>query len=80
VVDEPELSRGGSKAQRDADPNGGLARGGIGMRVEAETGHTQVGFGWSLNGFCEEPLVTCEARAHQGPHKWAQKLKVMNDA
>jgi len=33
-----------------------------------------------LDGFCESPLVLCEAWAHIGPPKGAQKNKVMADA
>ena len=33
-----------------------------------------------LDGFCESPLVLCEAWAHIGPPKSAQKNKVMADA
>lgn len=33
-----------------------------------------------LDGFCESPLVLCEAWAHIGPPKSAQKNKVMTDA
>ncbi|MEE8418854.1 MAG: hypothetical protein V3S02_01940 [Dehalococcoidales bacterium] len=33
-----------------------------------------------LDGFCESPLVLCEAWAHVGPPKSAQKNKVMADA
>jgi len=33
-----------------------------------------------LDGFCESPLVLCEAWAHIGPPKSAQKNKMMADA
>ncbi len=33
-----------------------------------------------LDGFCESPLILCEAWAHIGPPKSAQKNKVMADA
>ena len=33
-----------------------------------------------LDGFCKSPLVLCEAWAHIGPPKSAQKNKVMTDA
>ena len=33
-----------------------------------------------LDGFCESPPVLCEAWAHIGPPKSAQKNKVMTDA
>ncbi len=33
-----------------------------------------------LDGFCKDPLVLCEAWAHIGPPKSAQKNKVMTDA
>ena len=33
-----------------------------------------------LDGYCADPLVICEAWAHQGQPKSAQKMKVMNDA
>lgn len=33
-----------------------------------------------LDAFCADPLTICEAWAHQGPPKSAQKFKVMNDA
>ena len=39
------------------------------------------GGGWiELDGFCESPLVLCEAWAHIGSPKSAQKNKVMADA
>lgn len=33
-----------------------------------------------IDGFCESPLILCEAWAHIGPPKGAQKYKVMTDA
>lgn len=33
-----------------------------------------------LDGFCELPMILCEAWAHIGPPKSAQKNKVMTDA
>lgn len=33
-----------------------------------------------LDGYSEEPFIICEAWAHQGAPKSAQKYKVMNDA
>jgi hypothetical protein len=33
-----------------------------------------------LDGFCESPMILCEAWAHIGPPKSAQKDKVMTDA
>jgi len=33
-----------------------------------------------LDGFCESPMILCEAWAHVGPAKSAQKNKVMTDA
>jgi len=33
-----------------------------------------------LDGFCESPMVLCEAWVHIGPPKSAQKDKVMTDA
>jgi len=33
-----------------------------------------------VDGFCKDPLVLCEAWAHIGPPKSAQKNKVMTDA
>jgi len=38
------------------------------------------GSGIELDGFCESPMVLCEAWAHIGPPKSAQKDKVMTDA
>ena len=39
------------------------------------------GGGWiEVDGFCESPLILCEAWAHIGPPKSAQKSKVMTDA
>lgn len=39
------------------------------------------GGGWfEIDGACESPLILCEAWAHQGPPKSAQKDKVMGDA
>jgi hypothetical protein len=34
----------------------------------------------ALDAYCKDPLVICEAWAHQGPPKSAQKMKIMNDA
>lgn len=37
--------------------------------------------GWvEVDGVCDDPLILCEAWAHQGPPKSAQKHKVMADA
>jgi hypothetical protein len=37
--------------------------------------------GWLMvDGFCEDPLIACEAWAHIGPPKAAQLAKVMKDA
>lgn len=37
--------------------------------------------GWlELDGVCDDPPIFCEAWAHQGPPKAAQKNKVMSDA
>jgi len=33
-----------------------------------------------LDGYSDDPLIVCEAWAHQGTPKAAQKYKVMNDA
>jgi hypothetical protein len=39
------------------------------------------GDGWiEIDGFCESPLILCEAWAHIGVPKSAQKHKVMTDA
>lgn len=35
---------------------------------------------FELDAYCADPLVICEAWAHQGQPKSAQKMKVMNDA
>ena len=35
---------------------------------------------FELDGFCENPLIFCEAWAHQGPPKSAQTKKIMGDA
>ena len=52
----------------------------IGVELRKERIYLE-GRSWvELDGFCESPLVLCEAWAHIGPLKSAQKNKVMADA
>lgn len=79
--DEPELSPGDSRVQRNAE----LAMiSWLGTELGCELGPQRInlpdGSRLELDAFCMEPLVICEAWAHQGPPKSAQKYKVMNDA
>ena len=52
----------------------------LGIRLEKRRLQLEAG-GWlELDGICETPLVLCEAWAHVGSPKSAQKNKVMADA
>lgn len=81
MIEEPALSPGDSRVQRDAERT-------MVAWLEIELGCKLVpkrivlpDKSWlELDAFCMEPLVICEAWAHQGPPKSAQKMKIINDA
>lgn len=78
---EPELSPGNSGVQRKAEL---LMIAWLGIELscnlEPKRIHLPNGGRLELDGYSEDPFVICEAWAHQGPPKSAQKFKVMNDA
>lgn len=79
--DGRELSPGNSQVQRDAELITIAWLGAeLGCKLEPQRITLPDGSRLELDAFCEEPLVICEAWAHQGPPKSAQKFKVMNDA
>lgn len=52
----------------------------LGVKLDKKKFPLDRGMWIELDGFCESPLVLCEAWAHIGPPKSAQKNKVMADA
>jgi hypothetical protein len=52
----------------------------LGVPLVKETFHPDGCGCLEIDGYCESPAVLCEAWAHQGPQKPAQKHKVMSDA
>lgn len=52
----------------------------LGVKLMKRKFLLQEGSWVEIDGFCESPLVLCEAWAHIGPPKGAQKDKVMADA
>ena len=75
------LSPGDSQVQRDAE----LAMVSwlgvvVGCELKPQRINLANGSRVELDAFSNEPLVICEAWAHQGPPKSAQKYKIMNDA
>jgi len=81
MIDDPELSPGDSRVQRNAE----LAMvAWLETELGCELNPKRIDFhdgSWLvLDAFCSRPLVICEAWAHQGPPKSAQKMKIMNDA
>ena len=81
MINEPELSPGDSWVQRKAELAMVTWLGvELGCKLERKR-ITLPDESWlELDAYCAEPLVICEAWAHQGPPKSAQKMKVMNDA
>lgn len=81
MIDEPELSPGDSRVQRKAELAMVAWLGTeLGCKLEPKRIDLPNGSRLELDAFCKEPLVICEAWAHQGPPKSAQKTKIMNDA
>lgn len=75
------LTPGDSRVQRDAELAMVAWLGQeLGCLLEPKRITLKDGSRLELDAFCEDPLVICEAWAHQGPPKSAQKFKVMNDA
>ena len=52
----------------------------LGTKLEKRKFTLEGGSWIELDGYCESPLTLCEAWAHVGPPKSAQKNKVMTDA
>ena len=52
----------------------------LGTKLTKRRFSLQEGSWIEVDGFCESPLILCEAWAHIGPPKSAQKYKVMTDA
>jgi hypothetical protein len=79
--DELELSPGDSQVQHIAELTM-IAWLGIELDCELKSRRINLpdGSRLELDAFSEEPLIICEAWAHQGPPKSAQKMKIMNDA
>ena len=79
--DDSELSPGDSRVQRDAELTMVAWLGSeLGCELKPQRINLSNGSWVELDAFCNEPLVICEAWAHQGPPKSAQKCKIMNDA
>jgi hypothetical protein len=79
--DEQELSPGDSQVQRDAEIAMVAWLGSeLGCELAPKRLTLSNGSRVELDAFSNEPLVICEAWAHQGPPKSAQKYKIMNDA
>ena len=81
MINEPELSPGDSWVQRKAEL-AMVAWLGVELGCKLEPKRiTLPDESWlELDAYCVQPLVICEAWAHQGPPKSAQKMKIMNDA
>ena len=77
-----EKSPGDSREQQDAEKD--LLKGyfnKIHLTFVEQKKFDIEGNGWiEIDGFCESPLILCEAWAHIGVPKSAQKHKVMTDA
>jgi hypothetical protein len=58
----------------------GALSGKLGVRLTKKRWRLDGGSWTELDGFAESPLILCEAWAHVGPPKSAQKHKVMTDA
>ena len=83
-TDDPELTdraAGDSAEQRDAEEYL-ISRLGQSLGVQLAKKEFELPGGeWlELDGASESPLILCEAWAHQGPPKSAQKNKVLADA
>jgi len=79
--DAPDVAPGDSAEQRHAEELL-IARLGesLGVRLEKKEFVLPGGEWLELDGTCQSPLILCEAWAHQGPPKSAQKNKVLADA
>lgn len=81
LVNKPELSPGNSKVQRDAEL---IMVAWLGREMSCVLEPKRIklpdGSRLELDAYCEDPLIICEAWAHQGAPKSSQKFKVMNDA
>lgn len=79
--DDSDLSPGDSRVQRDAEL---IMVAWLGTELGCELRPKRInlpdGSRLELDAFCKAPLVICEAWAHQGTPKPAQKNKIMNDA
>src|SRR5687768_15676625 len=72
---------GDSREQRAAESLMlSLLEGTLGLRLVPHRLRTPGGATVQLDGWCSDPLVLCEAWAHQGLAKSAQSAKVMRDA
>lgn len=81
MIEEPALSPGDSRVQRDAERTMvAWLEIELGCKLEPKRIDLPDGSWLALDAYCEDPLVICEAWAHQGPPKSAQKMKIMNDA
>jgi hypothetical protein len=81
LIDEPEVSPGDSRVQRNAELTMVTWLGTeLGCELEPKRINLPDESWLEFDAFCKEPLVICEAWAHQGPPKSAQKMKIMNDA
>lgn len=79
--DNSELNPGDSQVQRDAELT---MVGWLGSELGCELKPTPIklanGSRVEVDAYCSQPLIICEAWAHQGRPKSAQKYKIMNDA
>lgn len=79
--DDSVLSPGDSQVQRDAELTMVSWLGvELGCELRPQRINLANGSRVELDAFSNEPLIICEAWAHQGPPKSAQKYKIMNDA
>jgi hypothetical protein len=83
VIEEAELERaaGDSREQRDAESVmvAALSRK-LGHRLIPKRVALPDGGRVEVDAVCSNPMILCEAWAHQGPPKSAQKMKVLTDA
>ena len=81
LMEHVEASPGSSKVQKDAEL---VMVSWLANKLGCSLAPKRVAFSdgsWlELDAFCADPLVICEAWAHHGAPKSAQKMKVMNDA
>lgn len=79
--DDSEINPGDSRVQRAAELTMVAWLGTeLGCELKPKRIEFSNGSRLELDAYCEEPLVVCEAWAHQGSPKSAQKYKIMNDA